>query len=103
MNCCRRCSRRLLGIAEGRDVARLDRAHRDEAHGRGVDVDADDPVRRSAADRRRDDRAGVAALHAEALVAEARHQLEQRAGDAAVVPAGLAGRAGEAEARAARG
>ena len=54
------------------------------------DVDTDDPAGRGAGDSWRDHGAGVTALHAEALVAETRHQLKQGAGDTTIVPAGLA-------------
>ncbi len=61
-------------------------------------MDADDAVGRGAGNGRGDHRAGVAALDAEALVAETRHQFEQGRGDAAVIPAGFARRAGKAKA-----
>ena len=55
----------LLGCGEGGDLLGRNRPERDEAHRRGVEVDADHPLRRQPADLRPDDRAGVAALHAE--------------------------------------
>ena len=62
-------------------------------------MNADDPVRVVAADLGGDLRAGVVSVRAVALVAEVRHQLRPGARDAAGVPARLAGRAREADAR----
>ena len=59
-------------------------------------MDADDVVGVEPADLGRDQRAGVVARGAVALVAEATHQLDPRGGDPVVVPASLAGRAREA-------
>jgi hypothetical protein len=61
-------------------LARADRHH--------VEVDADHPVGVVGAERRRDGRAPVPALGAEALVAEGGHQLRPGDRDALHVPAG---------------
>lgn len=62
-------------------------------------MDADQPVGGDPAELRRDDRAEVAALCAEPLVPEPRHQLQPRAGGPFDAPAGLGGGSGEREAR----
>ena len=65
-------------------------------------MDADDPVGAGPAELTGDDRAPVAALGAVPLVAEASHQLGERGGDPAELPAGLSRRPGEPEAGDAR-
>ena len=87
--------------AEPGQVPGLQRGDRRRVGGRGhqhVHVQAEHVLRVEPADLQGDHRAGVAALGEVAVVAEAAHQLDPGAGDPAVLPAGLAGRAGEAEA-----
>ena len=57
---------------------------------------ADDVLGVKPADFRRDHRTGVVADGSVALIAEAAHEFDPRRGDPIDVPAGLAGRAGEA-------
>ena len=89
----------LLALGEGGDLLRGNRAERDKPHRRGIEVHADHSLRRQPADLGPDNGAGIAALHAEALVAQPAHQLDERLADADIVPPGFAGRAGKAEAR----
>ena len=80
----------LLGHA-----GELRRVARGEGEDLG-DVHADDVLGVEPADFRRDHRTGVVADGPVALVAEAAHEFDPRRGDPVDVPAGLAGRAGEA-------
>jgi hypothetical protein len=70
--------------------------------GQQVEVDADDSVAVDAAQFAGDGRTPVAALGAEPLVAQARHELDPGVGDPACLPAGLPSGPGEPEARNAR-
>jgi hypothetical protein len=81
-----------FGLGQRGHVGRVAGRERDQ----GVEVHADDPVRGRAAHERGDEGAYVPALHAVAAVAEPVHQLGQRGGGAAIRPAGLGQRSGEA-------
>ncbi len=84
------CEVGLLGFGQRRTVLRG--RHRHE-----VEVESGHTVRHEVGDVRRDDRAPVAALRAEAVEAEIRHELDERRRDPPGVPAALVCRPGEAE------
>ncbi len=86
---------RPLGLGQLPHLVRVDLGE----CGGPVHVHADDLVGIEPAEPRGDDRAGVAALRAVAVVSEPVHQLSERPGHPVGVPAGLAGRPGEPAAR----